>query len=91
MNDKKSATPDVEIGHGTVILRCGGSETVVTKDEIRIINTNFSNHGTVLECRFQPEKGCRQKSEEAGCRLAAFLKRLRGRGQRKERYSENRG
>ena len=36
MNDKKSATPDVEIGHGAVILRCGGSETVVTKDGVKI-------------------------------------------------------
>ena len=91
MNDKGSAPPDVEIGQDAVILRCGGRETVVTKDRVRIINTNFPNHGIALECRFQPEKGCRQKSGEAGCRLAAFLKRLRGLDRKKERYPENRG
>lgn len=42
MNDKGSAPPDVEIGQDAVILRCGGRETVVTKDGIRISASIFA-------------------------------------------------
>ena len=91
MQSDKNIPPDVQIERDNVTIRCGERETVVTKDRVRIINTNFPNHGIVLECQFRPEKDYRQKSAEACCRFAAFLKRLRGLDRKKERYPENRG
>ena len=57
----------------------------------RLASVNFSNHGTLLECRYRPERDSRQKGEAADCRLDAFLRRLRGRGRREELRPEIRG
>ena len=57
----------------------------------RLVSVNYSNHGTLLECRYRPERNSRQKGEADDCRLDVFLQRLRDRGQRVESHPEIRG
>lgn len=43
-----------------------------------IASTNFVSRETACECRYRPERDSRQGDGADGCRLDAFLRRLRG-------------